>query len=171
MSRTTRRWLPSPGLSLALAVLWPVLNSSFSLGQIALGLLLGWWLPWWLQGIQGSFGTGPSPSRWKKPRVAATLAWHVLSDIVTSNIDVAGRILGAESRIRPRFVWLPLQISSPQGRVALAGIITMTPGTLSADFSADERHLLVHALHVDDEAALLHSIHLRYEQPLMEIFD
>jgi len=34
----------------------------------------------------------------------------------------------------------------------LASIITMTPGTLSVDLSQDHRHLLVHALHVDDPA-------------------
>jgi len=46
----------------------------------------------------------------------------------------------------------------------------MTPGTLSADLSADRQHLLVHAFNIDDEAALIASIKSRYEAPLMEIF-
>jgi multicomponent K+:H+ antiporter subunit E len=58
--------------------------------------------------------------------------------------------------------------------VALAGIITMTPGTLSSDLSPDRKHLLVHALHCPDEAAeaaLVADIKARYEAPLMEIFE
>jgi multicomponent K+:H+ antiporter subunit E len=94
----------------------------------------------------------------------------VLKDIVTSNIDVARLILGRESAIQPRFVWVPLTITDPHGIVALAGIITMTPGTLSAELAPDRSHLLVHAFNVDDEAALIASIKTRYELPLMEIF-
>ena len=77
-------------------------------------------------------------------------------------------------RIQPRFVWYPLAIRDPHGIVALAGIITMTPGTLSADLSDDRRHLLIHAFDVDDdaaEAALVADIRARYEAPLIEIFE
>jgi multicomponent K+:H+ antiporter subunit E len=47
----------------------------------------------------------------------------------------------------------------------------MTPGTLSAELSADRRHLLVHAFNVDDEAGLVAQIKARYEAPLKEIFE
>ena len=51
-----------------------------------------------------------------------------------------------------------------------AAMITMTPGTLSADIAPDRRWLLVHAFNVDDEAALIGDIQQRYERPLREIF-
>jgi multicomponent K+:H+ antiporter subunit E len=162
--RRPRRWLPSPVMSCTLALLWPVMNQSFSIGQILLGLLLAWFLPWWLQGL-----TTEQP-RIRKPGTIVRLGLVVLKDIITSNIDVAKLILGPEHRIRPKFVWVPLRIQDPHGIVALAGIITMTPGTLSADVSDDRRHLLVHAFNVDDEAGLIASIQERYERPLMEIF-
>jgi multicomponent K+:H+ antiporter subunit E len=47
----------------------------------------------------------------------------------------------------------------------------MTPGTLSVDITPDRRYLLVHALHIDDAAELVASIKVRYEQPLIEIFE
>jgi multicomponent K+:H+ antiporter subunit E len=68
-------------------------------------------------------------------------------------------------------VWVPLDIRDPNGILALAGIITMTPGTLTADLTEDRRFLLVHAFDVDDEAALIAQIKARYEEPLREIFD
>ena len=98
------------------------------------------------------------------------LFFIVLKDIITSNIDVARLILGRESAIRPGFVWVPLSIDDPHGIVLLAGIITMTPGTLSADVSADRRYLLVHVFNINDEAELIAGIKSRYEAPLMEIF-
>ena len=94
----------------------------------------------------------------------------MLWDIVLSNVEVAGRILGREGRIHPGFVWIPLDISNPYGISALAGIITMTPGTLSAELSLDRRHLLVHCFHLEDPAATIAQIKQRYEAPLREVF-
>ncbi len=160
-----RRLLPAPGLSAVLAVLWPVLNQSWSLGQLLLGAALALVLPHCTE----TLGTGRPALR--RPALALRLAGRVLGDIVTSNLKVTVLILGPTARARPAFVWLPLRISDPHGIVTLAGIITMTPGTLSADLSPDRRHLLIHALNVDDEAALVAEIQVRYEAPLIEIFE
>ena len=159
-----RRILPAPLLSLVLALMWPVLNQSWSLGQCLLGLVLALVLPWFTEPLrEGRLSL-------RRPAVALRLMGVVLKDIVTSNLAVTRLILGRESAIRPAFVWLPLSIGEPRGIVTLAVIVTMTPGTLSADLTADRRHLLIHALNVDDPAALVADIKARYEAPLMEIF-
>lgn len=100
-------------------------------------------------------------------RLAAVVAW----DIVRSNVVVARQVLGPQSALRPAFVWVPLDLRDGHGIVALASIITLTPGTVSADLSHDRRHLLVHALHCADTDALVASIKQRYEGPLREIFE
>jgi len=87
-----------------------------------------------------------------------------------SNVEVARRILGPESALRPGFVELPLALTDPFAIATLAGIITMTPGTLSCAVAPDARTLLVHALHLEDADALVAEIKSRYEAPLMEIF-
>lgn len=174
MSRDTRpmaagarpgwRFLPAPFISLLLFVSWPVLNLSFSIGHLVLGAVLALVIPWFTEALRDE------RARLRRPGTLVRLVATVLWDIVVSNIDVARRILGPESSIRPAFVWVPLDITDPHGIITLAGIITMTPGTLSADLSEDRRHLLVHAFHLEDEAALIESIKSRYEAPLMEIF-
>ncbi len=158
------RLLPSPVLSLVLWLVWPVLNQSWSLGQLLLGGILALVLPWFTEPLRDD------KPHLRRPLLALKLFFTVLKDIVTSNLDVAKLILGREDQIKPGFVWVPLTLTDPHGIVALAGIITMTPGTLSADLSADRRYLLVHAFNLDDEAALIESIKVRYEQPLLEIF-
>lgn len=156
------RLVPHPLTSVATVAGWLVVNSSLDPGHIALALLLGLALPPLL-------GRLVPDAAVRRPGLALRLLAMLLWDIVVANLQVARRILGPEAAIRPRFVWVPLDIASDHGIVALAAMVTMTPGTLSAEVSADRRALLVHALDVDDASALVAEIKRRYERPLMEI--
>lgn len=158
-----RRWLPAPRLTLALAAAWLLLNQSLSPGQGLLALALGLAIPW--------FGPVGPPVRMRHLGTLLRLAGRVAADVVLANIEVARLVLGPEAVLRPRFVWVPLTLRDPHALVALAGIVSLTPGTLSCDFSDDRRWLLVHALDCDDEAALVASIQTRYEAPLRAIFE
>lgn len=159
-----KRFLPAPGITMALFVAWLMLNGSLSAGQLILGALLALAIPWSLRRMR------PQTPTLARPEVALRLALVVAKDIVVSGLGVARRILGPEAAIRPRFVWLPLAIRDPHGIAALAGIVTMTPGTLSAEISPDRRFLLIHAFDLDDEAALIADIQRRYEAPLRIVF-
>ena len=165
MKTLRSRLLPAPGLSLVLWVSWLMLNESVSAGHLLLGAALALALPWFTERYR------PDKPALRGGLTACRLALVVLADIVKSNLIVARQVLGPESRVRPAFVWVPLDIRDPHGIVALAAIITLTPGTLSSELSQDRRHLLVHAFHVDDAAALVADIKQRYESPLREIFE
>jgi len=165
MKTLRSRLLPAPGLSLVLWVSWLMLNESVSAGHLLLGAALALVVPWFTERYR------PDKPALRGALTACRLALVVLADIVKSNLIVARQVLGPESRVRPAFVWVPLDIRDPHGIVALAAIITLTPGTLSSDLSEDRRHLLVHALHVDDAEALVADIKQRYESPLREIFE
>jgi len=163
-----KRWLPSPFTSLLLFLAWLMLNGSLSAGHLLLGAALAVTLPLWTQRFRQE---ELQIRRWAS---VLRLAGRVLGDIVVSNVEVARRVLGPEAALRSVFVWVPLSIRAPHGIVALAGIITLTPGTLSSELTSDRRYLLVHALHCPDadaEAALVASIQDRYEAPLKEIFE
>ena len=160
-----RRLLPHPLLSLALWLSWLALNNTIAPAHIVLGALLAWLLP--LTGMHLTDGTWPHLHR---PGIAFKLAVRVLWDIVVSNVEVMRRVLGPEAAIHPDFVRVPLDLSDDWAITTLAGIITMTPGTLTADVAADRSYLLVHAFHVDDADAIIASIKSRYEAPLKEIY-
>jgi multicomponent K+:H+ antiporter subunit E len=66
---------------------------------------------------------------------------------------------------------VPLRLKSAEAITVLAGTITMTPGTVSADLSADGRSLLVHCLETDDPKGTVDGIKDRYERRLLEIFE
>lgn len=160
-----KRLLPQPAMSLALLATWLLLNNTVHPAHWLLGTLLAVLIP--LYTIRVSAGQA-RVGQWLTVVVLGVI---VLIDIVKSNIKVARLILGPESRLRPAFVWVPLDATNAHAKAALAGIITMTPGTLSVDFSSDGTFLLVHALDVGDQAALIAEIKSRYEMPLMEIFE
>ncbi len=162
--------VPAPLLSLALFATWLLLNGSLSIAHIVLAAALAIAVPWRTERLNLD-RSKPAVPRLAAPAVTIRLAAVVLLDIVVSAVQVARRILGPEDRILPGFVWVPLDLVDPHAIVALAGIVTMTPGTLSADLSDDRRYLLVHAFHVGDEAALIASIKRRYEAPLARIFE
>jgi multicomponent K+:H+ antiporter subunit E len=151
-------------LSLTVFVVWLLLMATVEPAHLLLAAVLAVGLPLVAQRLRDQ------RARMRRPLLAARLGLRVLWDIGLSNIEVARRILGRESRIHPGFVWVPLDIRNGHGIAALAGIITMTPGTLSAELSADQRHLLVHCFHLEDAAATVAQIKRDYETPLREIF-
>jgi multicomponent K+:H+ antiporter subunit E len=141
-----------------------MLNGSLAPGHLVLGAALAVALPLAL-------------ARWIRPRarlrrpvVVLRLALTVLYDVVVSNVQVARLVLGPEERLRPGYVRVPLELVDAYAIGTLAGIITMTPGTLSCAVAPDRSYLLVHALDLGDPAGLAADIKARYERPLLEIF-
>jgi len=159
-----KRLLPNPLLSAVIVLVWLLLNG-LSVGHFLLGALLALALPPLLAPLR------PVVPRIHRPLRALSLIAIVIYDIVKSALELAVRILGPQARIRSTYFWLPLDLVDPYAISTLAGIITMTPGTLSSDISDDRRWLLVHCFHTDDVQATITEIKQRYERRLMEIFE
>jgi len=159
-----KRFIPSLPLSLAVFLLWLLLVSEISAGGLLLAAALAIALPLMASTLQ------PPRAHFGPMVVVLRLAATVAVDIVVSNIEVARRILGPQSALAPAFIWVPLDIKSAHGITALASIITLTPGTVSAELAQDQRHLLVHCFNLDDANEAIARIKARYEAPLMEIF-
>ncbi len=162
-----KRLFPQPLISVMLFVVWLALNNTLHPAHVLLGALLAVVIPWWTS----TFAGGIKAPSVKQPLTIVILGLIVVFDIVKSNIAVARLIMGRQSNINPAFVWVPLDITDAHAKAVLAGIITMTPGTVSADFSEDGKYLLVHALNVTDVGQLIAEIKSRYELPLKEIFE
>lgn len=158
------RWLPHPLLSLLLAGLWLLLNNTLSAGHLLLGLFLGWGIPLLCRPLLIEV------PRIRRPAVLLRFILRVLSDILIANLNVARLVIGPRAQLRPAFVEVPMAIGDEFVLAVLTSVISLTPGTVSAALSADRRTLLVHALDVEDTAALVAEIKQRYEAPLMEIF-
>jgi multicomponent K+:H+ antiporter subunit E len=164
MTPTRKRWIPSLFNFVMLLAVWLLLTNSFSFGNILLAAFLAWLIPFLVADLHVQTTTV------KKPGKALAYLGILLYDIIVSNIIVAKQILGPMHKLQPAFITIPLDMSSPLPVTLLASSISLTPGTVSTEVSADMTKLYVHALHVDDEAELIAHIKKRYEAPLKEIF-
>lgn len=73
-------------------------------------------------------------------------------DLVISSVLVAWNVLSPGDTTRPRLVTIPLKVQSDVGITMVANFITLTPGTLTVDVSADHKTLLVHDLLAGDSS-------------------
>lgn len=160
------RLVPHPLLTLTVAAVWLMLMNDLSLGNALLALFLGLTVP------QLTRVYWPQRPRVQHPLKIVEYALVVLWDIVVANLQVAYIVVFRSNRsLRPHFLTIPLDIYSPEAITTLAGTITMTPGTVSADLSADGRSLLIHCLDTDDPEGVVAEIKRRYESRLKEIFE
>lgn len=160
-----QRWLPHPLLSVVLVMVWMLLLNSFTMGGLVMGMLLGTVIPI----ITSSFWPERPPIRAYGRAFMFMLL--VALDVVVANIHVARLIIfKPASQLRTRWVTVPLELTSPEAITVLAGTITMTPGTVSSDLSADGRSLLVHCLDAPDAEATVMEMKTRYEARLKRIF-
>jgi multicomponent K+:H+ antiporter subunit E len=165
MARAYRWLFPHPFLTLLLAAVWVMLQNQISAGMVVFGLILGTIIPqitsvWW-------------PDRPKSIRLGKMSSYVivVLWDIIVANLQVAWIVLSVpNARLKPAWIVVPLELKQPEAITVLAGTITLTPGTVSADLSNEGHSLLVHVLHTDDPDAVRDDIKNRYERRLLEIF-
>lgn len=160
------RLLPHPLLTLLLILVFILLMNEVTPGVVVLGIVLGVVVPL----LTAPFW--PGRPRLKAPLTIASYGLIVMWDIVVSNIEVAQIILFRPAdRLRTRYVTVPLDLVTPEAIAVLAGTITMTPGTVSADLSADGKALLVHCLDAGDPDGAVATIKARYESRLKRIFE
>ncbi|MFT4266248.1 MAG: Na+/H+ antiporter subunit E [Xenophilus sp.] len=161
-----RRWLPSPPLSLALLVVWLLLNQSLHPATLAMGALLALAVPLLTRSLR------PARVRMRHPGTALKLAAVVAHDLTVSAWAVARIILTRRTRdIDSRFVSVPLDLRDANGLAALSMIVCLTPGTAWHELAGDGSALLLHVLDLGDHDAFIAMVKNRYERPLMEIFE
>lgn len=132
-----------------LAVLWTTIYSGFAsvgdvVGNLLVGTVLGVLTVYPFRRVY----TGDVPVtrllRSVPPFVAylAVFSW----DVVVANVDVARRVLLPWAPIEPRVVVVPLEVESEYGVATIANSITLTPGTLTMDYSEERHALIVHSM-------------------------
>ncbi len=160
-----RALLPHPALSTMLLIVWLLMANSITVGGIVLGAIFALVLPKFTQPFW------PDRPRMRFGRAFLAFLAIVLFDIVVANFQIAWLILFRRNRdLRARWLVVPIDLATPEAITLLAGTISLTPGTVSSDVSADGRFLLVHALDVGDEAAEIARIKARYEARLQRVF-
>ncbi|MGF6526819.1 multicomponent K+:H+ antiporter subunit E [Variovorax sp. PvP013] len=161
-----RRWIPSPPLSVALFVVWLLLNQALDAATLLMALVLALVVPLLTRGLR------PAAVRMRRPLVALRLTGVVLRDMVRSAAMVARELLTRRTDDIPaHFLLVPLDVRDANALAVLAMILCLTPGTAWGELSLDRSTLLLHVFDLQDEQGMIRMIKDRYEKPLMEIFE
>lgn len=160
-----QRILPHPALTVGLIIAWMLFLNAFSLSGLILAVILGVLIPlptsrFWPNRPDVRFG-----------KDMAIYGWILFVDIIIANFRVAWIVLTRPNhKLRSAWFAVPLALKSPESVDILAGTVSLTAGTVSADISSDGRYLLIHALDVADVDAEIAFIKSRYEAQLLKVF-
>jgi multicomponent Na+:H+ antiporter subunit E len=128
-----------------LALTWAMLNGEINLPNLFIGFLLGY-----LVLYIGHRAIGPSLYFGRVMGMVRFL-FFFFKELLVSNYKLALEVLTPTFYMKPRIVAIPLSVKADAEITALANLISLTPGTLSLDVSADRSVLYVHFIYAEDE--------------------
>lgn len=149
-----------------LALIWATVTGSFSALNLLLGAALGFVISLLLrQSLQEHVSL-------RRMRAALSLAGLFVRELMISAVRVSIIVLTPDlkSALRPAIIAFPLTVTSDAEITLLANLITLTPGTLSIDVSADRSTLYVHVLALSTREALIAEIAGGFEAKVREFF-
>lgn len=153
----------NPGLlTLLLAIGWAAATGDFTVANLLFGALIGGFCLFLIRGQIGG------RRFWDRTMRVLSLAWLFLVELITSAVRVGLLVLRPQLKLRPAFIAFPLTVTHDVEITLLANLVTLTPGTLSVDVSADRKFLLIHAIDVTDREELVRSIREGLEKKVME---
>jgi multicomponent Na+:H+ antiporter subunit E len=86
------------------------------------------------------------------------LSGYFLIQLVLANVQVALLLFKPNRLIKPAIVAVPLPEISDFALYCLSSMITLTPGTLSLEVSADRKKLFVHVIHTESPSETVRDI-------------
>ena len=153
-------------LAILLALGWVAVTGAFTLPNLLLGIVVALFVIFLLRHrLQ-------RPLPFRRLVAIALLTVFFIRELLLSAIGVARLALSPRLRTRlaPAIVAVPLTVRRDAEITLLANLITLTPGTLTLDVSADHRYLYVHALTLDSRDALIRSLAEGLERRVIEVF-
>lgn len=149
--------------NILLAVIWAAITGNFGPVNLAFGFALGLLVLFFARRVIGSANYVP-----RLIQVLGLVAFF-LWELVLANLRVALDVLRPRLRLRPGVIAIPLDVYTDAEIVLLANLITVTPGSLSLDVSADRQTLYLHVMHFDDPEEVRRSVKEGLERRILAV--
>lgn len=150
-------------LNIALAITWAALMGSFTLTSLGVGFALGSIFIYLTRALYpGSERYFSRSIKWTK------LVLLFFYELIVSSVQVAREVLTMQNKSRPGIISVPLTVRHEMDIFLLTNMISLTPGTLSLDVTADCETLYIHAMFADDPDALRQQIRDGMERWVIE---
>lgn len=96
---------------------------------------------------------------------------YYLKELVIASSILAYDIVRPKSNFKPAIIEVPIDVKSDTAIIALVNLISMTPGSLSVDLSANKKSIFVHAMYVTDKQAFIDELKNNLEKRIKEVFE
>jgi multicomponent Na+:H+ antiporter subunit E len=149
--------------NILLALIWVAMNGQFTPGNFVVGLGLGLLILIFTRRAVGS------PNYIRKVGQVLNLALFFVWELILANLRVAYDVVTPGYHMRPGVIGIPLAARTDLEITLLSSMITLTPGTLSLDVSADRKILYIHAMYIDDVEAVRRKIKDGFERRVLEV--
>ena len=130
-----------------LALFWVLMTGSFGFLNYAFGFSIGYFIILLMSRCVLAVADYPR----RLPRIIFFLLYFI-EELLKANIKVAIDIITPTFLGKPGLIGLELDAKTNLEITLVANIISLTPGTLCLDVSADKKILFVHAMYLTDEA-------------------
>ena len=151
-------------INILLALVWIFLTGIFSPLNLVLGFAISFLMIWLVEKE-----LDPNSKYTKKFIETPKFILFFIVEVIKANLRVTYEVLSPKFSMQPGIVAYPLDAKTDLEITLLANLITLTPGTLSLDVSADRKTLYVHAMFVQDKEAFKQEIKQTLETPLLRL--
>jgi multicomponent Na+:H+ antiporter subunit E len=143
------------------AVAWAAVIGPFTPTNLAAGFVVGYLALLLAAGGRGHY--------FRRSRSALALVVYTVYELTKANIRVAWYTVSRLSDLHPAILAVPLEENLTNAEITLLGsLITLTPGTLTMDVSADRRTMFIHFMHVENPEAAIAEIKSGFERRVLE---
>ena len=147
-------------LYLVLALVWVGLTSEVTLPAFVTGIIIGIII----MKIYGERSLRSLQINVRHIWPLIQLFFIFAYELLVANLTVLVKVFSPKLNIKPGIIEGPFWITT------LANMVTLTPGTLTVEVSADNKFFYVHCLNIDNEASVISSIKDTFEKKILEVY-
>jgi multicomponent Na+:H+ antiporter subunit E len=150
-------------LNILIAVIWMFLQNSYTFPDFLIGYLIGILVLFLLRRFL------VFDFYFRRVWAIIKLLWLFLIELIKANIDVVRVVLKPKMDIEPGIVACRTKLETEFEISILAALISLTPGTVSMDFSEDNKTIFIHSIDVPDKEEMIEEIHMTFERAILEV--
>lgn len=143
--------------NVAIALIWAFLNNSYSAATLLSGYIVGMLLIFFFGRTQDKHFYMVKVWRIVK------LFFIFMRELIIACCQVLVLVIGGTKKINPGIIEYRTELCTPMQITMLANMITLTPGTLTMEISADNKLLFIHVLKLDNANAIRDGIKRNFE--------
>lgn len=150
-------------LNLFLALAWMLLNGSYTIGNFAVGFVVGF------MALRLSQPFGLKTSYFSRFTAVLGLFSYFMYELLVCVTRVTWDVITPTHLSDPDIVYVPLDVKTDLEITLLANMVSLTPGSLSLDVTEDRKFLIVHAMFAPKHEEVINEIKSGLEKRILEV--